>query len=280
MKILLGSDIHLEFGYYDPVNTDNADVLILSGDILLSEPLHKQRFDDENKFIDEMIGGYARKYRQFLEACSDNFKEVIYVAGNHEFYGGKFVRGVQTLRDECAKFDNIHFLECDTVKIEDVLFVGGTLWTDMNKGDPLTLHTCQEAMNDYVRIVNDEHGFTKLRAAHTASRHRKTMQYIKKVLGETAADQKVVVVGHHAPSKLSTKPEYENDFHINGAYSSDLSEFILDHPQIKVWTHGHTHHPFDYMIGSTRILCNPRGYVNYERGSQEQEPYSFKYFEV
>jgi len=51
---------------------------------------------------------------------------------------------------------------------------------------------------------------------------------------------------------------------MNGAYHSDLSEFILDHPQIKLWTHGHTHHPFDYMIGGTRIVCNPRGYDGYE----------------
>jgi hypothetical protein len=51
---------------------------------------------------------------------------------------------------------------------------------------------------------------------------------------------------------------------MNGGYSSELSEFILDHPQIKLWTHGHTHEPFDYMIGDTRIVCNPRGYINYE----------------
>jgi hypothetical protein len=77
-------------------------------------------------------------------------------------------------------------------------------------------------------------------------------------------DEKFVVVGHHAPCKLSTKPQYQDDVLMNGAYSSDLSEFILDHPQIKLWTHGHTHDRFDYMIGSTRIVCNPRGYINYE----------------
>ena len=73
-----------------------------------------------------------------------------------------------------------------------------------------------------------------------------------------------VVVGHHSPSKQSTKPRYEKQVIVNGAYSSDLSEFILDRPQIKLWTHGHTHHEFDYMVGSTRIVCNPRGYIYYE----------------
>ena len=73
-----------------------------------------------------------------------------------------------------------------------------------------------------------------------------------------------VVVGHHAPSKASTHPRYKNETLMNGAYSSSLDEYILDHPQIKLWTHGHTHEDFDYMLGSTRIVCNPRGYDGYE----------------
>jgi hypothetical protein len=89
--------------------------------------------------------------------------------------------------------------------------------------------------------------------------------------------KKYVVVGHHAPSKLSTKPEYEDDVLVNGAYSSDLSEFILDRPEIKLWTHGHTHHEFDYMIGDTRIVCNPRGYINYE---DQANVFKLKYVEV
>ena len=96
---------------------------------------------------------------------------------------------------------------------------------------------------------------------------------------ETAVgvQEKFVVVGHHSPSKLSTKPQYEDDVIVNGAYSSDLSEFILDHPQIKVWTHGHTHHKFDYNIGSTRIVCNPRGYIDYE---PDADFFELQYFEV
>ena len=67
--------------------------------------------------------------------------------------------------------------------------------------------------------------------------------YIKQIVAERP-DEKFVVVGHHAPSKLSTHEQYANEHIMNGAYSSDLSEFILDRPQIKLWTHGHTHHPF------------------------------------
>jgi hypothetical protein len=59
---------------------------------------------------------------------------------------------------------------------------------------------------------------------------------------------------------------------MNGAYSSDLSDLILDHPQIKFWTHGHTHDQFDYMIGSTRVVCNPRGYKGYEESAEYFDP--------
>ena len=161
-------------------------------------------------------------------------------------------------------------------KIGDVTFVGSTLWTDMNKGDPLTLHAVADMMNDFKIIRHDELGYTKLRPAHVASRHRKSVEYIRSVM-EGKFDEKFVVVGHHSPSKMSTHPRYQHDTLMNGAYSSDLSEFILDHPQIKLWTHGHTHHKFDYMIGSTRIVCNPRGYDGYE---DEAASFKLQYLEV
>jgi hypothetical protein len=76
---------------------------------------------------------------------------------------------------------------------------------------------------------------------------------------------------------MSVHPKYQHDTLMNGAYSSDLSEFILDNPQIRVWTHGHTHDPFDYMVGSTRIICNPRGYAGYEQRAEYFDPtYGFQ----
>jgi hypothetical protein len=129
----------------------------------------------------------------------------------------------------------------------------------MNKGDPLTLHAVRDMMNDFRIIKNDDKGFTNLKPADTVVRHRETLQYIKHVVTEHK-DKRCVVVGHHSPSYQSVHESYRNEHLMNGAYHSDLSEFILDHPQIKLWTHGHTHHPFDYMIGETRVVCNPRGY--------------------
>lgn len=269
MKIAVCSDLHLEFQDIDLQNTEGAEVLILSGDIMIAEDLHKHAAADFNPYSQGAFADLSRRmatatrFRGFLKRCSDNFPHVIYVAGNHEFYHGRWKASLDHLREECAVFPNVYFLEKDIKTIGEFTFVGCTLWTDMNKGDPLTLHAINDMMNDFKIIRNDEHGYTKLRPAHAMHRHQQSVGYIKSIV-QGKHDEKFVVVGHHAPSKQSTHPKYTNDVLMNGGYSSDLSEFILDHPQIKLWTHGHTHDPFDYMIGTTRIVCNPRGYAGWD----------------
>jgi len=282
MKIALASDLHLEFGDINLKNEENADVLILSGDIMVAQDLHDHPEMDYGMYSKINLADLGRRqktaqmFRDFLKRCSFQFPHVIYIAGNHEFYHGKFHGSLKDLRDTCAKFPNVYFMENDCRKIDDVTFIGCTLWTDMNKFDPLTLHAVADMMNDYRIIREDSKGYTRLRPAHTAARHRHSVDYIRTVI-EGKFNEKFVVVGHMAPSKMSIHPNYKDDHIMNGAYASDLSEFILDHPQIKVWTHGHTHHNFDYMIGTCRIVCNPRGYIGYE---EQAEHFQLQYLEV
>lgn len=252
MKITLVSDLHLEFEDCFFKNEQGADVLILGGDIMVASKVNKLNSE------------YGQRFRDFLSRCSFQFPHVVYVAGNHEFYNdGDWVKGLVELRTVCAQFPNVYFLERDMKVIDDVVFVGGTLWTDMNKGDPLTLHAVRDMMNDYRAIRNDEKGYVKLKPMDTVERHRQTLDYIKFIV-DNNKDKKCVVVGHHSPSFQSMHHNYANEHLMNGAYHSELSEFILDRPQIALWTHGHTHHCMDYMIGDTRVVCNPRGYDGYE----------------
>ena len=272
MKIKLVSDLHLEFSDINIKNDQNYDVLILGGDIMIAEELYDHPASTFDPWTAGAVADLGRKqervqrFRDFLKRCSFQFPHVVYVAGNHEFYHGKWDRTLTVLSDECAKFPNVYFLEAGCKKIDDVTFIGGTLWTDMNKGDPVTLHSVRDMMNDFRVIKKELEGYTNLKPADTVVRHRHMLGYIKQIVAEKH-DEKFVVVGHHAPSKISTHENYKDQFLMNGAYSSDLSEFIMDRPQIKLWTHGHTHHPFDYVIGETRIVCNPRGYEGYEPDS-------------
>jgi Icc-related predicted phosphoesterase len=130
-------------------------------------------------------------------------------------------------------------------------------------------------------VDNREKPIFKQRAARftpedAVEDHKQMMDYIR-IMIEGKWDQKFVVVGHHAPSKQSTHPRYKEEVVMNGGYSSDLDDFIIDHPQIKLWTHGHTHEDFDYMIGSTRIVCNPRGYIRYE---DRADRFELKFLEI
>jgi predicted phosphodiesterase len=265
MKIKLVSDLHLEFSDININNNENCDVLILGGDIMVAADLHDHPHFDFNPYSHGAFADLSRKqqrvarFRDFLKRCSFQFPHVVYVMGNHEFYHGRFYDSIDHMREECAKFPNIYLLENDTKTIDDVTFVGATLWTDMNKGDPLTMHAIEGMMNDFRIIRNDKREFARMSARDVVSRHARTLQYFRSVLAEQH-DRKFVVVGHHSPSFQSVHESYKSETLMNGGYHSDLSEFILDHPQIKLWTHGHTHHPFDYMIGETRIVCNPRGY--------------------
>ena len=153
----------------------------------------------------------------------------------------------------------------------------------MNNSDPLTLSHMRTMMNDFRVITNSttpvhfktQEGKFATRVAKfspedAVTEHVKMKQYIQSVV-QGNHDTKYVVVGHHAPSRLSTHAMYANDTVMNGGYSSDMDEFIEDHPQIRLWTHGHTHHEFDYIIGGTRVMCNPRGYSGYEQQADEWE---------
>ena len=269
MKIKLVSDLHLEFSDCFITNNDNCDVLILGGDIMVAQDLHDHP-EPANTVDQAAIAAgaglgrrqqSAQRYRDFLKRCSFQFPHVIYIMGNHEFYNGKFYASIDYMRDEIAKYPNIYMLEQDTKIIDDVVFVGGTLWTNMNRRDPLTMHAIEGMMNDFRIIRNDKRSYAAMSALDVAVRHDRTLAYIKLIVQEHK-DKKCVVVGHHSPSFQSVHEIYKTEYLMNGGYHSDLSEFILDHPQIKLWTHGHTHHPFDYVIGETRIVCNPRGYEN------------------
>ena len=306
MKIALASDLHLEFGPISLTNDESADVLILSGDIIVAHDLLERD-------VYELRGqDRSAMFHTFFQECSERFKNVVYIAGNHEHYNGDYATTLSILKQRLSYLKNLHVLDREFVEIDDTIFFGGTLWTDMNNEDPLTLYQIRKKMNDF-RIVQDssnpvtykaytlkdkpvgmtDEEWLKLPYAEketfqfktrigslspetVVEEHKSFLKFLKDGI-ESRPEMKWIVCGHHSPSKRSTKPRYERDTLVNGAYSSDLSEFILNHPQIKLWTHGHTHHEFEYKIGETTILCNPRGYIGYE---SQADDFTLKYFEV
>ena len=298
MKIAITSDVHLEFGDLDLHNDENADVLILGGDIFVADDCKNFGLVDEQIMAaTPSMLARGERYRNFLKRCSERFKFVILIMGNHEHYHGDYAQTANIIHTLVGEFSNIHFLDKEWRIINGVLFFGGTLWTDMNGEDPETLRQIAYMMNDYRGVKNsnntvsyrvpslDENnpdGFTfKERPANFTPEdsvvdHKAFLTKLDEVLA-LHSDLPVVVCGHHSPSKASTHPRYKNEVLMNGAYSTNLDNFILDRRQIKLWTHGHTHEDFDYMVGTTRIVCNPRGYDGYE---ERADNFKLKYVEI
>jgi hypothetical protein len=219
----------------------------------------------------------SMRYRDFFQRVSFQFKHVIYIMGNHEHYHGKFDKSADIIRETLGylNVNNVHLLDRDTVEIDGVYFIGGTMWTDCNKGDPMTQYHLEHCMTDFrvIRIAGEN--FKKFLPMRTVMEFTKTRDYFKTVIENLPKDSKIVVCSHHAPSHLSIHEIYKNATLMNGGYSSDLSEFILDRPQIRAWTHGHMHNNFDYLVGDTRVMCNPHGYP----GENDQFDFNF-IFEV
>jgi Icc-related predicted phosphoesterase len=204
--------------------------------------------------------------------------------GNHEHYQGDYARSrgrLQKMLDNHG-CDNVHLLEKDTVTIQDVTFVGGTLWTDFNREDSLCMWHAGQSMSDYKVCRNSGRGISgggyasRLQPEDTLVEHKAMLEYIRQVT-EGKTDQKFVVAVHHAPSSASVAECYKGDLLMNGNFYTDLSEFILDRPQIQMWVHGHMHNASDYQIGTTRVVCNPRGYIGHEPCADRFE---LKYIEL
>lgn len=235
-KLRIMSDLHLEFGPLD-LEPIGEDVLVLAGDVGLG--------------IDGALwaAGYGRK----------NGVEVVMIAGNHEHYQQRSVRATLTaLRD----VSGITFLEDDIAEVVGCVFIGATLWTDFNlNGCPAQAQRLAESsMNDYRLIHKDGRRLTPI---DTAAWHKFSVGVLRERLPRRYQDGKpVVVLTHHLPSARSIAGRYA-DSEINAAYASNLDDIVAE-SGAALWVHGHTHVSQDYMIGNTRVLCNPRGYAGYE----------------
>lgn len=240
MRLWVFSDLHLTFAdVATPLQIPVADICVVAGDIHVKGP--------------------ERSIDWLAEHVSPHMP-VVFVAGNHEYYHAGYTESLARGREVAAGIENLHFLENDEVRIGDVVFAGATLWTDFELMGhrPFVVSYCERMMNDYHEIaLTREQRRIRLRVPHTVKFHRESRKFIEGFL-ERHRGSRTVVVTHHAPSRYSIPPCFENDIS-SAALASDLAALIIDRGPV-LWVHGHVHDQFGYKLGKTRVLCNPRGY--------------------
>jgi hypothetical protein len=287
-------------------NTEGADVLVLAGDICVA----KHFVDGRPTYMQHL----AKEYRAFFDHVCQEFPHVVYVMGNHEHYSGDVAHSYNILREH-LDYGNLHILEKETWTHEGHTFVGGTLWTDMNQEDGVAMSYAQSAMNDFREVLNSNRMVVRQVPIYTknplwtpdgtnggqyskkadgalilegykdkseparwtpedsVADHKKMLDYVDIVTRDPGS---YIVVGHHCPSELSVADQYKGNL-LNAAFRSSLDNFIEQRPQIRYWLHGHTHFNFNYWIGETRVVCNPRGYVGHESSA---DWFKLQYMEI
>ena len=232
MKIQILSDLHLEFGPFDPPDV-GADVVILAGDT-----------DVKGRGIT-----WARSHFKLAQ--------VLYVSGNHEYYGEVLPEHTEKLRELCCG-TNVHFLEREAVMIDGITFLGCTLWSDFALGGNSVLAqlTASTDMNDF-RVIRVSPSYRKLQPQDVVKIHIQSREWLRQELAHRIGER-IVVVTHHAPSERSIPARFAGD-PLNPAFASRLDS-LVETSAAAYWIHGHMHDSADYTIGATRVICNPRGY--------------------
>ncbi|MDX2505473.1 MAG: metallophosphoesterase [Gammaproteobacteria bacterium] len=232
------SDLHLEFEDFQPIVND-ADIVLLSGDIHTGTQ------------------GLPWARLHFPES------EIIYVAGNHEFYRHNYQMLIQQLRITAEKYQ-IHFLENDEVILKGIRFLGCTLWTDYKCSKGLTqeeaMVSIEYRLADHrmIEVIDEKEQGSYFSTRHAWRLHTDSVNWLTQKLFDESFDGKTVVVTHHGPSKLCEHKIFGYS-DISGAFYSDLPNLIA---QVELWVCGHSHSNLDVKINNTRLIANQKGYPN------------------
>lgn len=241
MKIQIASDLHLEFEQNKKWMKENpfiqkGDILVLAGDIIVDK--------------------YKKEAKQFYEDIENKFQFIVETMGNHEFYGGDISYAYPSYYKELSA--NHHKLNNKSIIIQNSKFIVSTLWSHVH---PENDSAIEVGMNDY-KLITKKGVYEEKESVSTLDTNKLNNISIKYIEEEVKKpfDGKIIVVTHHMPSRKLI-PEKYSQSKLNDAFVNDLDDFIINNPQINLWICGHTHAFCDMVIGKTRVVCNPLGYV-------------------
>ena len=234
MKLLIYSDLHLKY-QSEPFTApeqikDMVDIVVILGDILEGP---------------ESIDWASREFPN---------NKVLFVAGDHEYYGGDFYKRKLEIDLRARLFNNITFLDNSSVKIGDFTFHGGTMWTDFRNTtlkETDVKKACKNTIQDFKKIRFGERMITP---EDMCSLHYSFKAWLKRAIVGNGKD---IVLTHFAPLKELTIERYQNT-KLNPYFNPDLKEFK---GKVPLWLFGHTHACWDRVFKDTRYISNALGYT-------------------
>lgn len=270
MRITYFSDIHLEFGALDKL-LPAGDILVLAGDITLIGA-----FDPDSPLFASLE--LRKRTKEFIKRCVASFDRVFYVIGNHEAYNASLSTAPDLIRQH---FKDVTLLDDKAVALSnDVILVGGTLWTDMAKGK--AARHIRDKLNDFDCISYESYERDGRVGIFTPEDAMALHENTKAFISETAKSnptKTIVVATHHAPHAKGINREHVNDRHgTNAGYFTDMSDFIAAHANIRHWIFGHTHIQTKFKIAQCQVVSNARGYFKRETSADNFDP--DKWFEA
>lgn len=240
MRLWVLSDLHLDVNVGAPFMLPSPqpahDAVVIAGDVC----------EDPAAAVAWIVGsGLAAR-------------PVVFVPGNHEFYGRDRREALDAGRRAAAGHANVHLLDGDSIEIGDRVFHGATLWTDYAlTGNPEgAMRAAERLLSDHRLIRNGARAWT---AADAQAEHAARAGWLAEALARRPKAHNVVVT-HHAP-RLRPEAVRFRDHPLAAAFASNLTGLLGD---AAVWVHGHTHAAADHVFAGCRIVNNPRGYVRRE----------------
>ena len=237
----LYSDIHLELfkSFKFPKIKPLTDYLFLAGDIGKINMLN---------------------YEPFFNYCSENWKKVFYVLGNHEFYHSK--KDFKTLKTQYqtffTKYKNVFLLDDNHIELDNIIIFGNVLWSHPNSS---------EYLNDFTHIKmlkEDIHRKYNIKIEQYQDLHKKSCDYILKEL-KKHNNKNIIIMTHFPPSQNGTSnPKYNNQSeYLKDYFASNFINEIPEKNDIVCWIYGHTH--FSNFMDSTKnfkFVSNQMGYTD------------------
>ena len=200
-------------------------------------------------------------YRVFLHWCSQHWRHIFLVAGNHEYYNVRcpvrtdMETKKELIRQICLGLPNVHFLDCSSYYLsqENVRVLGCTLWSEI---PDCIKEKALLYMNDARQIekVKD----VPLTPWSFSELHAKEKQWLNQEIHKCElTNERCLVLTHYLPSYSLIHEKYQGHF-LNACFASNSED--LFRPPVIAWIAGHTHTGMKVQIHGIPCVLNPYGY--------------------